>query len=462
MSKLFKSQQENINKLLKKPIVTQLSGLFTDAGKELYIVGGSVRDAVLGIEHDDLDFTTNALPKDILKIVKPYADEFWDIGAKFGTIGLEKGGLKVEITTYRSEVYEKESRNPKVTFSKTIDEDLFRRDFSINAMAIKLPEGDLVDPSFGFRDLAKGVLKTPSNPMNSFSDDPLRMLRACRFVATFDLGVDKELVSALVKLKERLEIISKERIRDELSKMLLAKDVVKGLRLMVETGLSEYIVPEVPKLKMEIQPQFYHKDVLEHTYRVVNSVPQDLVTKLAALLHDIGKPDTRRLIKGEVHFYGHDVLGARMARKRLFELRFPKKVIEDVSKLIRLHLRPYTYYMGWTDSAVRRYARDAGDLLYKLNALAIADCTTRIPGKAKKNLELIRDLEKRINILEEEEESAKIRPPVDGNEVMEYLKMKPGPKLGEIMNILLEARLDEKIKSKEDAYKMLDKWKKGR
>ncbi|KKN09020.1 hypothetical protein LCGC14_1050890, partial [marine sediment metagenome] len=368
---------------------------------------------------------------------------------------------KAEITTFRADVYKRESRHPEVSFSKTIEEDLKRRDFTVNAMALKLPQGEMIDPHNGLNDLQSKILKTPQDASKSFTDDPLRMLRALRFMSTLGLKPDKTVLEGIGSLKERLAIISKERIKDELSKLLTGLYPVDALRLLVRSGLDEYVAPELSTLQMETEAGYHHKDVLEHTFKVVDGVKNDLVLRLAALLHDIAKPKTKTVTNGEVHFYGHDVIGARMARKRLRELRYPKDIIEKVTRLIRLHLRPYNYAMGWTDSAVRRYARDAGDMLPRLNQLAIADCTTRIKQNARRNLELILDLEKRIKKLNDEEEIAKIRAPIDGEEIMNRLNLEPGKKVGEALNMLLEARLDDKIKTKEEAYKMLDEWAKS-
>jgi len=453
---------KRFEKILNKPIVAELGELFQEKGFELYLVGGSVRDIFLGQVQEDLDFTTAASPEDIEGIVKDWADEVWTIGKTYGTIGLSKWGSKAEITTFRSEIYERDSRHPKVTFSKTIEEDLKRRDFTVNAMALRLPKGELVDPHNGLGDLGAKILKTPQEPEKSFSDDPLRMLRAVRFISTLGFSLDKETSKSIKILAEKLKIISKERVADELSKLLLGAYPALALHSLIQMELSQFVVPELPDLKMARDPQFHHKDVLEHTFKVLESVKPDIVLRLAALLHDIGKPATRIIDKGKVHFYGHDVLGARMARKRLRELRYPKETIEKVVKLIRLHLRPYNYAMGWTDSAVRRYARDAGELLPRLNQLAVADCTTRIPDKARRNLELILDLEKRIKTLNEEEEIAKIRAPIDGKEIMEYLKIGPGKVVGEALNMLLDAKLDDKIKTKEEAYAILDAWVKDK
>ncbi len=449
---------KRFDQILGNPIVLELGKLFKKANKGLYLVGGSVRDVFLGKFEQDLDFTTEALPDEIECIVKSWADDLWTIGKEYGTVGLSKQGTKVEITTFRAEIYRQESRHPQVSYSKTIEEDLKRRDFTVNSMALSLPEGELIDPYGGLGDLSAKILRTPQDPEKSFTDDPLRMLRALRFMSTIGFTLDQSVIDSIEKLRDRLSIISKERIRDEFSKLLLGDNATEALKYLIALGLSEYTVPELPNLKMERDKQFHHKDVLDHTFKVINGVQKDIVLKLAALLHDIAKPSTKLIDKGKVHFYGHDVIGARMAAKRLRNLRYPKDVVEAVAKLIRLHLRPYNYAMGWNDSAVRRYARDAGDLLSRLNQLAVADCTTRIPSKAKRNLELILDLEDRIKKLNEEEEIAKIRAPIDGKEIMEYLKLPPGPVVGKALKMLLDAKLDDKIKTKEDAYKMLDEW----
>ena len=448
-------------KILKKPIIQDLSRLFSSAGKNIYLVGGSVRDCFIDQAQDDLDFTTEALPDEIENIVKKWADELWLIGKEYGTIGLSKDGHKAEITTFRADIYKPESRHPEVNFSKTIEEDLKRRDFTVNAMALKLPQGEPIDPYNGLSDLQSKTLKTPQDASKSFTDDPLRMLRALRFMSTLGLKPDKAVLEGIRSLKERLAIISKERIKDELSRLLTGLYPVDALRLLVKSGLDEYVVPELSTLQMETERGYHHKDVLEHTFKVVDGVKTDLVLRLSALLHDIAKPKTKTVTNGEVHFYGHDVIGARMARKRLRELRYPKDIVEKVTRLIRLHLRPYNYAMGWTDSAVRRYARDAGDMLPRLNQLAIADCTTRIKQNARRNLELILDLEKRVKKLNEEEDIAKIRAPIDGEEIMKHLNLEPGKKIGEAIDMLLEAKLDDKIKTKEEAYKMLDEWAKN-
>jgi poly(A) polymerase len=440
------------------PAVEKLAQLFVSSGKHLYLVGGTVRDAFLGEIHEDLDFATDAVPKEVIKIVRDFADELWLVGIKFGTVGLAKDGLKIEITTFRREVYPRDERHPLVTFSREIEVDLSRRDFTINAMAVEVPSGKLIDPFGGRSDLERGLLRTPIGPRQSFLDDPLRMMRAARFVSTLRMSVVAEVREAMAKYHEALSIVSKERIRDEFSKILTSDYPVEGLRLMIDTGLIKEAVPELLNLKLAQDPEYRHKDILEHTLMVVKTVESDLVLRLAALLHDIGKPLTREVINGKVTFYNHDVVGARIARKRLRELRYPKEVVEAVIKLISMHMRAYSYRMGWTDSAVRRYVRDAGDLLPKLLALVRADCTSRILKTRREALTALDDLEKRIKRLEEEEESAKIRPPLNGHEVMDYLGIEPGPLVGEALRLLLDAKLEGNVTTKEEAYKLLDNW----
>lgn len=455
-----KRKHEKINELLSLKQVKELAGIFSKNKKEVYLVGGSVRDALMGLSQTDLDFTTSATPDVIKRLVKEWADDIWMTGAPYGTISLNKKDLRLEITTYRNEIYRTKSRKPEVTFSQTLDEDLIRRDFTVNAMALDITSGKLIDPFGGEKDLKRKILKTPQDAEKSFSDDPLRMLRACRFVSTLLLNPEKTLFDAIKSSIDRLKIVSMERINDELTKLLLGASPAGGLKLMVDTGLADVVVPELPNLRLAQDPMFKHKDILYHTYLVVQSVSPNIVSRLAAMLHDIAKPATRKIIKGEVHFYGHDVIGARMAKKRLEALRYPSKVVKKTTELIRLHLRPYNYGMGWTDSAVRRYARDAGELLSLLNEFAVADCTTRIEKNARQILYNVEDLKERIERLEKEEELSKIRPPLNGNEVMAHLKIEPGPVLGEIMDMLLEATLDGKIKTKDEAYKLLDVRKK--
>lgn len=451
---------KNLTITLENPVVLKLSDLFQKAKRELYIVGGSVRDSLLAESHDDYDFATDAKPDEVIKIVKRWADGLWLVGVKFGTIGLVKGKTKIEITSLRSEAYSGSSRKPKVEFDSNIIEDLSRRDFTINAMAVRLPAGELLDPFNGQRDLEKKILRTPISPEQSFSDDPLRMLRAVRFMATFNMEIEKSVKESIEKNARLLKLVSKERIRDELSKILVGGHVIKGLRMMMDTGLAKEVIPELSELRVEQDPNYHHKDVLEHTFMVVERTELDLVLRMAALLHDIGKPNCKRVLESRIVFYDHNNLGARMAKARMQVLRYPKKTIEDVTQLISMHMRAYNYRMGWTDKGVRKYVRDAGDLLPKLNALIKADCTSMNPNKVKKSLESLEELEQRIIKLEEEEESAKIRPPLDGNEVMEFLRIEPGAMVGKALNYLLEAKLEGAVSTKEEAYEMLKKWTK--
>lgn len=441
--------------------VGDVAARFEQAGFRLYLVGGVVRDAVLGRlspEHD-LDFTTNARPDDVERIVRGWADAVWTQGKKFGTVGLLKGGRRMEITTHRAEAYLPDSRKPVVMFSDAVEADLSRRDFTVNALALSLPDMILIDPFNGIGDLAAHRLRTPLSPEESFTDDPLRMLRAARFIAGYRLVPDENVVDAVTRLRSRLDIVSEERIRDELDKLLVVERPGEGLWFLVRTGLAEEFLPELPALALEQDPIHRHKDVLAHTIAVVEKCRPDRILRLAALLHDIGKPKTRSYGPGgTVSFHHHEVVGARMARDRMRALRYPSEDIEQVSRLVELHLRFHTYRMGWTDSAVRRYVRDAGPLLDQLNELTRNDCTTRNPVKAKALARRIDELERRIDELERQEELAAIRPDLDGNEVMARLGIAPGPLVGEALDFLLELRLEEGPLGKEEASRRLAAW----
>ncbi len=439
-------------------VPAQLGALFGDAGHSLYLVGGSVRDALLDRPHDDLDFTTDARPERIREIVGSWADAVYTVGEAFGTIGVRKGSLVFEITTFRSDIYREESRKPQVTYSDRIEDDLVRRDFTINAMAISLPGAETVDPHGGLIDLARGVLRTPTDPHLSFSDDPLRMLRLFRFQATLEFEPDQAAVAAVGEMAGRLSIVSAERIRDEFSKLITAPDPGPALVGLVETGLSERFMPELTRLGMEQDPIHRHKDVLAHTIAVTQKASPRLRLRLAALLHDIGKPDTREFGSNGVSFHHHEVVGARMARDRLRALRYPKETVRDVQQLVFLHLRPHTLKMGWTDSAVRRYVRDAGDLLEDLNELVRCDVTTANERRAETIQSRIDELEVRIAELAHQEEIAKLRPPIDGNDVMTYLGIPPGPAIGRVMDILLERRIEDGPYSATEAYDMVRAW----
>jgi poly(A) polymerase len=436
----------------------QLAELFDAAGEEIYLVGGSVRDAFLGRDLEDFDFATRARPERIAKLLKPWADVIYDVGARFGTVGARKDGRTVEVTTYRNEVYRDDSRKPHVTYSDDIMVDLSRRDFTVNAVALSLPDLEAVDPYGGLADIARETLKTPLEPEISFGDDPLRMLRLFRFHAVLGFVPDETAVKAVTEMAQRLEIVSAERIRDELSKLLLAEAPGDALRMIVRTGLAAHFLPELPGLAMEQDPHHRHKDVLEHTFAVVNKTSPQLRLRLAALLHDVGKPETREFGPGGVTFHHHEVVGARMARQRLRDLRYPKEIVDDVSRLVYLHLRPHTLKLGWTDSAVRRYVRDAGHLLDPLNELVRCDVTT---ANRRRELEIqkgIDELAERIALLSEQEELDRLRAPIDGNDVMRYLGMEPGPAVGEIMTILLEKRIDEGPYPASEAYGLARSW----
>ncbi len=440
----------------------QLARIFREADEELYLVGGSVRDAFLEREVTDYDFATSARPKRVIELLQGWADALFEVGAAFGTVGAIKNGHQIEITTFRLEIYRDDSRKPKVTYSDDIETDLSRRDFTVNAIALKLDSLEPVDPFGGLADLAAKRLRTPLEPEISFSDDPLRMLRLFRFQATLDFTPDEDAVDAVRRMGARLKIVSAERIRDELSKLLVAPKPGEALRMIVETGLADYFLPELSRLAMEQDPQQRHKDVLAHTFAVVDKTTPDLVLRLAALLHDIGKPDTREFGRNGVSFHHHEVVGARMARKRLKALRYPREVVEDVSKLVFLHLRPHTLKLGWTDSAVRRYVRDAGELLDKLNELVRCDVTTANKKRELAIQRRIDELEERIAVLSEKEELARLRPPIDGHQVMGYLGIEPGPMVGEVMDMLLEHRIEHGPYTPTEAFELVREWALGR
>ena len=453
------------------PLSTELGQRFLAEGYELALVGGSVRDAILGRLGNDLDFTTNAKPEAALAILKGWAESVWEIGIRFGTVGAMKDGYQIEITTYRAESYEADSRKPTVQFGETLADDLVRRDFTVNAMAVKLPEVEFVDLHGGIADLAAGLLRTPGRPEDSFADDPLRMMRAARFASQLEMTVEESALAAMTAMAERLEIVSAERVRDELSKLLLGEDPRRGLSLLVETGLTQYVLPELPALKLEIDEHHHHKDVYEHSLTVLSQAIDletshepmtnpDLVLRLAALLHDIGKPKTRRFeAKGGVSFHHHEVVGAKMARKRLKALRYPNDVVDQVTLLVELHLRFHGYSSGqWTDAAVRRYVRDAGDELTRLHKLTRADCTTRNRRKAAALAASYDNLEARIAVLSEEEELKSIRPDLDGTQIMEILGIAPGREVGEAYKFLLERRLDRGPATPEEATAELHQW----
>ena len=457
----------------RAPEATELASLFKSAGYKLALVGGPVRDAILGRLGNDLDFTTDAHPKDCEKILNKWADSVWDIGAAFGTVAGKKGEITVEVTTYRSESYDSSSRKPNVEFGKTIEGDLARRDFTINAMALELttPEPIFIDLFNGVADLQNKLIKTPGKAEESFSDDPLRMMRAARFMSQLNFEIDPSVLVAIKSMATRLEIISFERIRDEFIKILMSQSPRIGITVLVETGLADYFLPEVPKLKLEIDEHHHHKDVYEHSLTVLEQAiglesrldGPNLTLRLAALLHDIGKPKTKQLIAGGgVSFHHHEVVGARMCKERMKKLRFDNHMIEDVSQLVFLHLRFHGYGSGeWTDSAVRRYVRDAGPLLTHLHLLTRADCTTRNKKKAESLAKTYDQLEERIALLMEQEELDKIRPDLSGEEIMQILAIKPSPTVGKAYDFLLELRLEKGPIGKEAATEELLTWWKG-
>ena len=460
-----------IGALAASPVVDTLARAFADAGFELALVGGPVRDALLGRATNDLDFTTNARPDDILRIVKPVSTAQWDIGREFGTIGARVRGEQVEITTYRADEYDGATRKPVVAFGDDLEGDLARRDFTVNAMALRLPGPALVDPTGGVEDLVAGILRTPVDPAVSFGDDPLRMLRAARFSAQLGFDVEPATVAAMTERADTLAIVSPERIQGELVKLLQADDPARGIRLLVETGLMAKFLPEVPALRLEVDEHHHHKDVYEHSLTVVRQAIQlererhpdaapDVPLRLAALLHDIGKPATRRLEDGGgVTFHHHDVKGARLARKRLQALRFDSDTIGSVTKLIEMHLRFFGYAEGaWTDSAVRRYVRDAGDELERLHILTRADVTTRNKRKAARLRSAYDDIERRIAELAEQEQLQSMRPALDGNRIQEILGIPPGPTVGEAYRFLLDVRLDEGVVDEAEAEQRLRAW----
>jgi poly(A) polymerase len=473
---LFAAARRAVEELRRvEPVTGPLADRFRAAGHDLYLVGGSVRDALLGRLSDDLDFTTDARPDEIERLVKPVGPT-WTTGIEYGTVGVlirdgEGGEHRCEITTYRSDVYDPSTRKPDVSFGTSLEGDLVRRDFAVNAMAVPLPldvAAPLVDPFGGLDDLAAQVLRTPGPPQRSFDDDPLRMLRAARFAAQLGFSVDPSAVEAIREMAGRLSIVSAERIRDELSKLILSTRPRLGLELLVGTGLAAHVLPELARLRETVDEHRRHKDVYAHTLTVLEQAMAletegpDLVLRLAALLHDIGKPDTKRIDGGKVSFHHHEVVGAKMTRARLAALRYPKDVIEDVTALVALHLRFHGYSAGeWTDAAVRRYVRDAGHLLPRLHQLTRSDCTTRNAAKARALAAAYDALEGRIDVLAEEEELQALRPALDGNEIMTALGAPPGPIVGRAWKYLLELRIERGPMSRDEGLDALREWAAG-
>jgi poly(A) polymerase len=451
------------------PDVAGIGLLFAAHGHQLALVGGPVRDVFLGQRPGDLDLTTDATPEQVLELTKDWADKTWTVGIAFGTVGLRKGNSLFEITTYRSEQYERTSRRPEVQYGRSLEEDLGRRDFTINAMAARLPGYEIADPYGGFDALRERVLRTPGPPEQSFGDDPLRILRAARFAAKLGFEVAPDVRAAMTDQADRLSIVSAERITSELTKLMLTPDPALGIDVLVQTSVAEQVLPEVSRLRMEADEHHRHKDVYQHSLTVLRQaialepaygLDGDLRVRLAALLHDVGKPRTRSLLPdGRVAFHLHEVVGAKMTRRRLTALRFPKDVVQDVSRLVELHLRFHGYGEGeWTDSAVRRYVRDAGPLLSRLNVLTRADCTTRNRAKAQRLARAYDALERRIVELSEQEELARIRPELDGNEIMRILGVPPGPVVGQAYDFLLELRLEQGELGRERVTQELLRW----
>jgi poly(A) polymerase len=448
------------------PVADELGRRFAAAGHRIALVGGSVRDALLGRLENDLDFATDAHPEHILGIVSPWADGVWEIGVAFGTVGARKGPFQLEITTYRCESYDPTSRKPDVAYGRSLADDLARRDFTVNAMAVELPGTTFLDPRGGLPDLAAGLLRTPGPPEDSFGDDPLRMLRAARFAAQLGFTVAPEVVAAMRRMAGRIDIVSAERIRDELEKLVLAPAPRRGLALLVDTGLADLVLPELSALRLEIDEHHRHKDVYEHTLTVLDQAmaledgDPDFALRFAALLHDVGKPRTRTFLPGGgVAFHLHEVVGAKLTRARMRALRFPKDVTEDVARLVELHLRFHGYGAGeWTDAAVRRYVRDAGPLLDRLHKLTRADCTTRNRRKAAALASAYDSLERRIERLAKEEELARIRPDLNGHEIKAILGVPDGPLVGRAYRHLLDLRLDRGPLPREEAVAELRRW----
>lgn len=460
---------ERLRGIAEQPAVSAVARRFADAGHELALVGGPVRDAFLGRAVSDLDLTTDADPDRILDLVRPVADAHWDVGRAFGTIGLRIGDAMMEITTYRSDAYDGASRKPVVAFGTDLEGDLVRRDFTVNAMALRLPDQVLVDPSGGLDDLLARRLRTPAAPEVSFGDDPLRMMRAARFAAQLGFELDPVALDAAQAMADRIAIVSAERVADELRKLLLADDPVAGIRLLVDSGIADQVLPEVPALRLEIDEHAHHKDVYEHSLTALEQAialerdrghAPDLVLRMAVLLHDIGKPATRQIEpSGAVTFHHHDVLGSRLATKRLRALKFDKDTITAVADLVRLHLRFFGYAdAAWTDSAVRRYVRDAGDQLERLHILSRADVTTRNRRKAHRLAAAYDDLEQRIAALAEQEELDALRPDLDGEQIMAILGIRPGREVGEAYRFLLDQRIEDGPLGPEEAERRLREW----
>ena len=446
-----------LNVLDEKPFLKELSNLYAKNGFQIYLVGGAVRDGILGIETKDFDFTTSASSEDSIKMLNKNDYKTTEIGRAFGTIETTVGDYSIHITTYREDKYNKDSRKPEIKTSGELETDLSRRDFTVNAIAYDINNNEIIDPHGGLKDLSEGLIRTPDTADISFSDDPLRMLRACRFVSTHGFTPNNELFKAISKNVERIEIVSTERIRDEFTKLLTGKEPSLGLKAFVESGLSELIMPELNELKIEVDPKHHHKDVYEHTMVVLDRVSPTLISRMSALLHDIGKPKTKGIENGKVHFRHHEVVGAKMSKKILKRLKYDNETIKKVSLLVENHLRPHTFKMGWTDSAVRRYIIDAGGLLEELNDLVRADITTKNKAKYEEINKYLDEMEERIKEVAEKEELSKLRPPISGDEIMDMFDLEPGPSVGVIMKALYEQRINDGEVSKEEAIKLAER-----
>ncbi|GAB3913445.1 CCA tRNA nucleotidyltransferase [Kibdelosporangium lantanae] len=467
VSTMLAKQNAVVELLRIAPVADELTALFARAGHSLYLVGGSVRDALLGRLGHDLDFTTDARPDQVMRLVSGWADAVWDVGIEFGTVGVTKSGETCEITTFRADAYDGVTRNPEVRFGDSIVDDLRRRDFTVNAMAVNLATKQFVDPYDGMAALEARVLDTPAAPEESFGDDPLRMMRAARFVSQLGFTAAPRVVEAMTRMSDQIERITAERVQVELSKLLCGAHPRTGVELLVDSGIAAHVLPEVPAMRLEIDEHHQHKDVYQHSLVVLDQAidledtdEPDLVLRLAALLHDIGKPDTRRHIPGGgVSFHHHEVVGAKMVRKRLRALRYSKEIIENVANLVFLHLRFHGYGKGeWTDSAVRRYVTDAGPLLSRLNKLVRADCTTRNRRKAQALQRSYDELETRIARIAAEEDLARVRPDLDGNEIMRLLGIPAGPMVGKAWKFLKDLRLDRGPLDHDDAVAELYAW----
>jgi len=446
-----------LNVLDEKPFLKELSNLYAKNGFQIYLVGGAVRDGILGIETKDFDFTTNASPEESINILNKKEYKTTEIGKAFGTIETTVEDYSLHITTYREDKYEKDSRKPEIKTSGELETDLSRRDFTVNAIAYDINNNEIIDPYGGLKDLSEGLIRTPDTADISFSDDPLRMLRACRFISTHGFAPNNEVFKAISKNVERIEIVSTERIRDELTKLLTGEEPSLGLKAFVESGLSKLIMPELNELKIEVDPKHHHKDVYEHTMVVLDRVSPTLVSRMSALLHDIGKPKTKGIENGKVHFRHHEVVGAKMSKKILKRLKYDNETIKKVSLLVENHLRPHTFKMGWTDSAVRRYIIDAGELIEELNELVRADITTKNKEKYQEINKYLDEMEQRIKEVTEKEELSKLRPPLSGDEIMDMFDLEPGPSVGIIMKALYEQRINDGEVSKDEAIKLAEK-----